>query len=58
MADLESIIETAWEGRDKIPKDIKGLPAIYRGDPLIPHKAMAELVEARVAEGQRVSVKP
>ena len=39
--------------RDKIPNDIKGLPAVYRGDPLLPHKAMAELVEARVAEGAR-----
>ncbi len=43
--------------RDKIPNDIKGLPAIYRGDPLLPHKAMAALVEARVAEGKRISSK-
>lgn len=45
--------------RDKIPNDIKGLPAVYRGDPLLPHKAIAELVEARVAEGKRqVSATP
>lgn len=45
--------------RDKIPNDIKGLPTVYRGDPLLPHKAIAELVEARVAEGRRqVTAKP
>src|SRR5688500_10796720 len=43
--------------RDKIPNDIKGLPATYRGDPLLPHKAMAELVEARVSERASISVR-
>ena len=45
--------------RDKIPNDIKGLPVVYRGDPLLPHAAIADLVEARVAEGRRqITAKP
>ena len=43
--------------RDKIPNDIKGLPAVYRGDPLLPHKAIAELIEVRVSEGKKVTLK-
>ena len=43
--------------RDKIPNDIKGLPAVYRGDPLLPHKAVAELIEVRVREGGKISLK-
>ena len=43
--------------RDKIPNDIKGLPTVYRGDPLLPHKAIAELIEVRVAEGKTISSK-
>ncbi len=43
--------------RDKIPNDIKGLPTVYRGDPLLPHKAIVALVEERVAEGRKVSAR-
>ena len=35
--------------RDKVPADIKGMPAVYSGEPLLPHAAMARWVEARVA---------
>ncbi len=34
--------------RDKVPADIKGMPAIYSGEPLLPHAAMARWVESRV----------
>ena len=34
--------------RDKVPNDIKGMPAIYSGEPLLPHSAMARWVEERV----------
>ena len=35
--------------RDKVPADIKGMPAVYSGEPLLPHAAMARWVESRVA---------
>ena len=34
--------------RDRVPKDIAGLPAVYVGEPLLPHAAMAQWVEERV----------
>ena len=34
--------------RDKVPADIAGLPAVYSGEPLLPHAAMARWVESRV----------
>ena len=35
--------------RDKVPADIAGMPAVYSGEPLLPHAAIARWVEARVA---------
>ena len=36
--------------RDKIPADIRGLGAVYAGEPLLPHEAMSRWVERRVRE--------
>ena len=45
--------------RDKIPNDLRQLPVVYRGEPLLPHPAIARVVEARVATlARRVSVTP
>jgi len=34
--------------RDKIPKDLAGLPVVYAGEPLLPHPAMARWIEERI----------
>ena len=39
--------------RDKIPADIKGMPAVYAGEPLLPHPLMSRWIEARVSEATR-----
>ncbi len=39
--------------RDKVPNDIKGMPAVYSGEPLLPHPAMARWVEERVRAATR-----
>jgi sirohydrochlorin cobaltochelatase len=33
--------------RDKLPNDLKGLPIVYSGEPLLPHGAMVEWIEER-----------
>lgn len=35
--------------RDKLPRDLEGMPMIYSGEPLLPHPAMARWIEARVS---------
>jgi sirohydrochlorin ferrochelatase len=36
--------------REKLPRDMAGLPIVYDGEALLPHPAMARWVEARVRE--------
>ena len=39
--------------RDKLPRDLAGLPIVYSGDPLLPHPEMAWWIERRVREAAR-----
>ncbi|MCU0626075.1 MAG: hypothetical protein MUF21_06250 [Gemmatimonadaceae bacterium] len=42
--------------RDKVPRDIAGTPSRYAGEPLLPHAAMARLIERRVREASTAPV--
>lgn len=42
------LISTGQVSREKLPKDLAGLPIVYQGDALLPHPGMARWVEARV----------
>ena len=42
------LVSTGSVSRDKLPKDLAGMPVVYRGEPLLPHPGMARWVEARV----------
>lgn len=44
--------------RDKVPNDIKGTPAVFSGEPLLPHPAMARWVEERVRSATTDRVPP
>ena len=44
--------------RDKVPNDIRGMPAVYSGEPLLPHPAMARWVEERVKAATTRQVPP
>lgn len=41
-----------------VPRDLAGLPIVYRGEGLLPHAALATWVEARVRETAAVARKP
>lgn len=43
------LVSTGQVSRDKLPKDLAGLPMVYSGQALLPHPGMARWVEARVA---------
>lgn len=47
------LISTGQVSREKLPKDLAGLPIVYAGDALLPHEAMARWVERRVRETGR-----
>ena len=47
------LVSTGQVSKEKFPKDLDGLPVIYRGDALLPHPEMARWVEARVREAGR-----
>jgi sirohydrochlorin cobaltochelatase len=42
------LISTGSVSREKLPRDLGGLPIVYAGDALLPHPGMARWVEARV----------
>ncbi len=44
--------------RETFMKDLAGLPVVYSGDPLLPHPALSQWLESRVAGGQAVAVRP
>jgi sirohydrochlorin ferrochelatase len=44
------LVSTGQVSREKFPRDLAGLPVVYRGDALLPHAGMARWVEARVRE--------
>jgi sirohydrochlorin ferrochelatase len=35
--------------RDKLPRDLEGMPMVYSGEPLLPHPEMVRWIESRVA---------
>jgi sirohydrochlorin ferrochelatase len=43
------LISAGQISRSKLPNDLAGLPVVYRGDPLLPHPAMARWIERQVA---------
>lgn len=44
------MISTGGITRERIPRDLEGLPIVYTGDALLPHPGMARWLEERVAE--------
>lgn len=42
------LISTGSVSNVKLPADLEGLPVVYRGEPLLPHPAIAHWVESRV----------
>jgi sirohydrochlorin cobaltochelatase len=44
------LISTGSVSREKLPRDLAGLPMVYRGDALLPHPGLARWVEARVRQ--------
>ena len=47
------LVSTGSVSREKLPKDLAGLPIVYDGTALLPHEAMARWVERRVRESTR-----
>jgi len=45
------LISTGQVSREKLPRDLAGLPIVYRGDALLPHPGLARWVEGRVRAG-------
>lgn len=39
--------------RDKLPNDLRGLPIVYSGEPLLPHAEMSRWIEQRVRDALR-----
>ena len=52
------LISAGTVSRDKVRKDIEGLPVVYTEEPLLPHPGVARWVEARVREAARVASAP
>jgi sirohydrochlorin ferrochelatase len=44
------LISTGSVSNQKLPADLEGLPVVYRGEPLLPHPAIARWVESRVKD--------
>lgn len=44
------LVSTGSVSREKLPKDLSGLPVVYDGTALLPHEEMARWVERRVRE--------
>ncbi len=43
------LVSTGTVSRDKLPRDLAGLPVVYSGEALLPHPGMARWIEARVS---------
>lgn len=50
VAVVPILVSTGQVSQEKFPKDLDGLPVIYRGEGLLPHPGMARWVESRVRE--------
>jgi len=44
------LVSTGTVSKEKLPKDLAGLPMVYTGEALLPHPGMARWIEARVRE--------
>ena len=42
------LISTGSVSRDKLPRDLAGMPMVYSGEPLLPHPEMVRWIEASV----------
>ena len=51
------LISTGSVSREKLPKDLAGLPIVYSGEALLPHAALARWVERRVREAGAVAAR-
>ena len=49
------LISTGSVSREKLPKDLAGLPIVYDGTALLPHESVARWVERRVREASAVA---
>lgn len=50
------LVSTGSVSREKLPKDLGGLPIVYDGTALLPHAEMAKWVERRVRESSSVAM--
>jgi hypothetical protein len=44
------LVASGQISRQKLPRDIEGLPIVYSGEALLPHAGIARWVEARVEQ--------
>ncbi len=51
------LVSTGQVSKEKLPRDLAGLPVIYTGEALLPHVGLARWVEARVREPGRAAAK-
>lgn len=51
VAVVPVLVSTGQVSKEKLPRDLAGLPVIYTGEALLPHPGLARWVEARVREG-------
>lgn len=49
------LVSTGMVSREKLPRDLEGLPVVYTGEALLPHTGMARWVEARVRQAAQGS---
>ena len=51
------LVSTGSVSREKLPKDLAGLPIVYDGTALLPHAEMARWVERRVRESSSLAMR-
>jgi len=52
------LISRGRVSRETFMQDLAGLPVVYSGDPLLPHPALSQWLESRVAEATAAAVQP
>ena len=52
------LVSTGMVSKEKLPRDLAGLPIVYSGEALLPHTEMARWVEGRVTGAGRVAALP
>ena len=51
VAVVPVLVSTGQVSKEKLPRDLAGLPILYTGEALLPHPGLARWVESRVREG-------